>query len=92
MAVDLALLAMGLTAIIGILGAVFGLQFEGKYKAVLKSIYDASILLNMSAKAAEDMSKALEDNTLTEEEIRNISINLTCLKESLEKIRDQLQR
>lgn len=84
MTIDFTLLAMGLTALIGIGGAVFGLQFQGKYKQALIAMGETATLLGLLAGTITEITEAMKDQTLTPDELTSITQKLNKIKSVLE--------
>ena len=88
MTIDFTLLAMGLTALIGIGGAVFGLQFQGRYRKAMVALSETGILLGLLADGVAEITEAMKDQTLTPDELKSITQKLNKLKSVLEALKD----
>ena len=90
MEIDFTLLAMGLTALIGIGGAVFGVQFQGKYKQALEAMVEVGQFLSLISGTIKEISDALADETLTSEELKLIQQRLVKIKIILDELQADL--
>ena len=86
MEIDFTLLAMGLTALIGIGGAVFGVQFQGKYKQALDAMVEVGQFLSLISGTIKEISDALADETLTPDELKLIQQRLVKIKIILDEL------
>ena len=86
MEIDFTLLAMGLTALIGIGGAVFGVQFQGKYKQALEAMVEVGQFLSLISGTIKEISDALADETLTPDELKLIQQRLVKIKIILDEL------
>ena len=86
MEIDYTLLAMGLTALIGIGGAVFGVQFQGKYKQALEAMVEVGQFLSLISGTIKEISDALADETLTPDELKLIQQRLVKIKIILDEL------
>ena len=86
MEIDFTLLAMGLTALIGIGGAVFGVQFQGKYKQALEAMIEVGQFLSLISGTIKEISDALADETLTPDELKLIQQRLVKIKIILDEL------
>ncbi len=86
MEIDFTLLAMGLTALIGIGGAVFGEQFQGKYKQALEAMIEVGQFLSLISGTIKEISDALADETLTPDELKQIQQRLVKIKLILDEL------
>ena len=90
MEIDFTLLAMGLTALIGIGGAVFGVQFQGKYKQALEAMVEVGQFLSLISGTIKEISDALVDETLTPDELKLIQQRLVKIKIILDELQMDL--
>ena len=90
MEIDYTLLAMGLTALIGIGGAVFGVQFQGKYKQALEAMVEVGQFLSLISGTIKEISDALADETLTPDELKLIQQRLVKIKIILDELQADL--
>jgi hypothetical protein len=86
MAIDLSLIAMGLTALIGIVGAAFGLQFQGRYGKAVEAMKETATLLSLISITLAGISDAMKDQVLTQEEIEAVRQDLIKIKTTLEEL------